>query len=849
MRIAQGTIVGSYEVLDLIGAGGMGEVYRAHDARLGRDVALKLLPVAFTNNPDRLQRFEQEARATAALSHPNITAIYDIGTYYGQPFVVSELLEGETLRAALASGALPIRTAVAHAQQIARGLSAAHRKGIVHRDLKPENLFVTRQGLVKILDFGLAKLTTPLSSLEIDNETTAPGLILGTVGYMSPEQARGEQIDHRSDLFALGIVLYEMLSGRKPFQGTSAADTLSAILKEHPPELSQIVRDLPPGIERIVTRCLEKDRDDRFQSASDLGFALDALSGVSTPPVAVKIPSKRRPWKYLGAALLGAIAVAAATIAAAPWFTSDDAPQFRQLTFRRGTVQAARFAPDARTIVYAAAWEGNPEELFSTRPEAPEARSLQLTSAGLYALSSKGDMAVALEPRGFGLIEGTLARAALAGGVPRQIATNVLAADWSPDGAELAAVQSAKGHSVLQYPIGKTLYDPAPGNITHIRFSPSGDAIAFISHPVPGDTAGSVMQTDLQGRSRVLSSGWNSVLGLGWSPDGREVWFTGTRAGAAQALYAVTRTGEERLLVRAPATLTLHDVASDGRVLMTRDAWGAGVIALPPGETGERDLSWLDGSTAWDLSADGTTMILEESWEAGGAGRAIYLRTTDGAPAIRLGEGVPLALSPDKQLVIATSVAGDRMTLLPTGVGQQKALPRGNITNYFPSARWLPNGREILFSGTEAGKRSRIWRQSIDGGDPRPITPEGVFGRIAILPDGKRFVTRGLDRKLALFSMDGAESQPLTTAQPPDLPIVASPDGAVLYVHAGADVPAQIVSINLRTGERKIVRSLRPPDPSGVTSILRVVMTPDARSYAYTYVRVISALYLVEGVH
>ncbi len=849
MRVAQGTIVGSYEVLDLIGTGGMGEVYRAHDARLGRDVALKLLPAAFTTNPDRLQRFEQEARATAALSHPNITAIYDVGTYFGQPFVVSELLEGETLRAALVSGALPIRTAVAHAQQIARGLSVAHRKGIVHRDLKPENLFVTRQGLVKILDFGLAKLTTPLSPLEIDNETTAPGLILGTVGYMSPEQARGEQIDHRSDIFALGIVLYEMLSGRKPFHGTSAADTLSAILKEQPPELSQIVRDLPPGIERIVTRCLEKARDDRFQSAADLGFALDALSGVSTPPAVVRISSPRRPWKYLGAAMLGAIAVAVGTIAAAPWFTADEAPQFRQLTFRHGTVQAARFAPDARTIVYAAAWEGNPSELFSTRPEAPEARSLQLTSAGLYALSSKGDMAVALEPHGFGLIEGTLARAALAGGVPRQLARNVLAADWSPDGSELAIVQSMKGHSALQYPIGKTLYDLPTGSITHIRFSPSGDAIAFISHPVSGDTAGSVMLTDLHGKSTVLSSGWNSVLGLGWSPDGREVWFTGTRAGAAQALYAVTRAGAERPLVRAPATLTLHDVASDGRVLLSRDAWGAGVIALPPGSSAERDLSWLDGSTAWDLSADGTTMIIEESWEAGGAARGIYLRTTDGAPAIRLGEGVPLALSPDKQWVVATSVAGDRMTLLPTGVGQQKVLPRGTVANYFPSARWLPNGRDILFSGTETGKRSRIYLQSIDGGDPRPITPEGVFGRIAILPDGKRFVTRGLDRRLALFSLDGAKSQPLAGAEPPDLPIVASVDGTVLYVHAGADVPAEIASINLRSGERTIVRSLRPPDPSGVTSILRVVMTPDARSYAYTYVRAISALYLVEGVH
>jgi eukaryotic-like serine/threonine-protein kinase len=848
MRIAPGTVIGAYEVRELIGAGGMGEVYRAHDARLGRDVALKLIPASFVTNPDRLQRFEQEARATAALSHPNVTAIYDIGSYFGQPFVVSELLEGATLRDVLTSGPLAIRTAVSYAQQIAQGLSAAHRKGIVHRDLKPENLFVTRQGLVKILDFGLAKLTMPAGLAEVDDEITVPGVILGTIGYMSPEQARGEKVDHRSDIFTLGMVLYEMLAGRRAFEGASPADTISAILKEHPPELGQIVRDLPPAVDRIVTRCLEKEPDDRFQSAADLGFALDAVSGFSAPMAAIAPPARRR-WKYVGAAVLGAAVVAAATALAAPWFRSNESPRFRQLTFRRGTVQAARFAPDTRTIVYAAAWEGNPAELFSTRPEAPEARSLQLTSTGLFALSSKGDMAVALDPHGFGLVEGTLGRAALAGGVARELAKGVVAADWSPDGSELAAVQSVKGHSILEYPLGKTLYDAAPGNITHIRFSPSGDAIAFLLHPVSGDTAGAVMLIDLKGQVRELSKGWNSVLGLDWSPDGREVWFTGTRTGAAQALYAVTRGGVERLLLAAPATLTLHDVSSTGQVLLTRDAWGAGVMALPPGATAERDLSWLDGSTAWDLSADGTSMLIEESWEAGGTARAIYLRPTSGGPAVRLGDGIPLALSSDKQWVIASNVAGDRLTLLPTGVGAQKTLPRGAITNYFPSARWLPNGREILFSATESGKRSRIYLQSTDGGDPRPVTPEGAYGRIAILPDGKRFVTRGIDRKLAIFSLDGRPSHPLAGSEGPDLPIIASPDGTILYVHAASDVPAQIAAIDLRTGARTIVRSLVPPDPSGITSILRIVLTPDARSYAYTYVRAISALYQVEGIH
>ena len=467
---------------------------------------------------------------------------------------------------------------------------------------------------------------------------------------------------------------------------------------------------------------------------------------------------------------------------------------------------------------------------------------------GLFALSSKGDMAVALEPSGFGQVSGTLARAALAGGPPRQISEGVYAADWSPDGTALAIVQSRAGRQTLEFPIGTTLYDPGPGAMSHIRFSPSGDAIAVIRHPVAGDTAGSVVLVDLQGRARELSTGWNSVLGLAWSPSGDEVWFTGTRTGAAQALHAVTRSGVERLLFAAPATLTLHDVSKDGRVLISRDAWGAGVMALTPASPRERDLSWLDGSTAWDLSADGTTAILEEAWEAGGAARSIYLRTTDGAPAVRLGEGVPLALSPDKQWVLSTPVAANQLVLLPTGVGQSKALPRGAIASFFPGARWLPDSRRFLVSGTEEGRRSRVYLQSIDSGDPQPVTPEGSYGRIAVLSDGQSFVTRNEKRQLAVFSLNGAESRALAGAEPRDLPIVASADGEWLYVHGGSsDLSAEVARVNLRSGKREPVRTLAPPDPAGVVDILRIVMTPDARAYAYTFVRALSSLYMVEG--
>jgi hypothetical protein len=338
------------------------------------------------------------------------------------------------------------------------------------------------------------------------------------------------------------------------------------------------------------------------------------------------------------------------------------------------------------------------------------------------------------------------------------------------------------------------------------------------------------------------------VLGLAWSPDGREVWFTGAKSGASQALYAVNRSGAERLLFRAPATLTLHDVARDGRVLITRDAWGAGVTARTKGASAERDFSWLDGTMAWDLSADGTTAILEESWEGGGAARSVYLRTTDGQPAVRLSEGVPLALSPDKQWVVSTPVAADQLTLLPTGVGQPKVLPCGAVKTYGPTARWLPEGGRILFSGTEAGKSSRIYLQSIESGDPRPITDEGVFGRLAVLPGGETFVTRGLDRRLVTAPVIGGAPRPIAGAEPPDTPVVVSADGTWLYVQADTQVPAPIARINLRDGRRETVRTLRPIDPSGVTSVLRIVMTPDAETYAYAYIRAISELYLVTGI-
>src|SRR2546425_2829945 len=285
MSLSAGTKLGPYEILSPLGAGGMGEVYRARDTRLGRDVAVKVLPSFFSADTDRLRRFEQEACAAGALNHPNILVVHDIGMHDGSPYVVSELLEGETLRRRMGGTALPQRKAIDYGLQVAHGLAAAHEKGIVHRDLKPENIFITNDGRVKILDFGLAKLTgagdTDQSQTDIPTRRvdTDPGIIMGTVGYMSPEQLRGRRADHRSDIFSFGAILYEMLSGRRAFHGESTADTMSAILRQDPPELSGTNQNVNPALERVVQHCLEKNPEERFHSASDLAFAIQALSG------------------------------------------------------------------------------------------------------------------------------------------------------------------------------------------------------------------------------------------------------------------------------------------------------------------------------------------------------------------------------------------------------------------------------------------------------------------------------------------------------------------------------------------------------------------------------------------
>ena len=852
MRLTSGSRIGPYEIVAPLGAGGMGEVYRAHDARLGREVAIKVLPASFAVDADHLRRFEQEARAIGALNHPNILAVYDAGSHEGAPYVVSELLEGETLRARIATS-LPQRKALDYAGQIARGLAAAHDRGIVHRDLKPENLFVTRDGRVKILDFGLAKLTHTGSAFDADTAPvanapalTSAGAVLGTVGYMSPEQVRGQPVDHRSDIFSFGIVLYEMLTGRRAFRGDSAVETMNAILKEDPAPTGDHGRPLlPPGLERIVLHCLEKNPEERFESARDVAFAIESLSGLSGQvAVGGRSPTRRGWLRLLAIAGLAAAAIASLFVA---WRSADSvaAPTFEPLTFRRGTVAYARFAPDGRTIVYAASFEGGDREIYTTQPGSPESRPLGV-KANLQAVSRNSELAILLERPGR---EPVLARLPIGGGAPREVLENVRSADWSPDGDSLAAVRTGGERDSIEFPIGHVLYQ-GHGWLSDVSVSPKGDRVAFLEHPVTMDSRGDVVVIDLAGKKTTLSSGWESVIGAHWTPDGNEVWFSasggGARSGGPEVtVFAATLSGRVRRVTNAPGSLHLEDIAPDGRVLLAHGSHQPSVMALAPGASDERELTWMDFSWVADISADGRTILFVEQGVAGGPGYATYLRGTDRSPAVRLGKGLALSLSPDGQWALTVDMAENKFVMLPARAGNLRVLSP-HPTKGFSWAGWFPDGKRILFAGLEEGKGQRMYVQDLSGGPPRPITAEGVTERANTLtPDGRWLAARVMGR-LVQVPVDGGEARPVNGAEADDEPLRWRADGRVLFVRQGR-LPARIFALDVTSGQRTLVHELTPRDTVGVEAVWDTRLTPDGKSYAYVYIRSLSRLYQVTG--
>ncbi len=872
MTLAAGTKLGPYDIESLLGAGGMGEVYRARDARLNRTVAIKVLPTSYSADGDRLQRFALEARAAAALNHPNILSIFDIGEEQGAPYIVSELLEGTTLRELVRDGPMPVRKAIDCALQTARGLAAAHEKGIVHRDLKPENIFITEDGRVKILDFGLAKLTRPESPVGGGDTLTAqvntePGQVLGTAGYMSPEQVRGKPTDQRADIFAFGSILYEMLSGKRAFHGESAAETMSAILKEEPPEFAETGRSIPLPLERIVRHCLEKNPGQRFQSAGDVAFNLEALSvsSVATRTSAQAVvgaggdesqnprpvaENATRTGHLLGLAI--GLALALATLGLGWWVgrgsVKTSLAEYQQITFQTGPIWSARFAPDG-SVVYGASWDGSENQLYIEQSNETGARELGIKDAELLSISKSGELAILQNTVRFGgyARAGTLARVPLSGGTPREVLDNVQDADWAADGEHMAVVRylPENRHWRLEYPVGKVLLDGINW-ISTPKISPDGKRVAFADHEnIGGDDEGSVAVIDAEGHERKLSSGWHAQEGIVWSGKGDEVWFTASRTGSAESLHGVTLEGKERTIANVPGGMWLQDIRN-GEVLTITHQIRLGIRGMAAGGKEERELGWLGWAQLRDVSRNGKKVLFEEEGDGGGPNYTVFLRDMNGAPPVRIGSGVGQAISPDGKWVITKPAEEGALMLVPTGAGEARPLTSDKIS--YESARYLPDGRHVVAMGIEPGHGVRDYLIDASSGEAKQVTPEGVAGT-EVSPDGRSVAVQDKDGKWGVWPLDGSGLRLVPGLDAKWVVRGWSPDGASLLVDASHknEKEAKVYKVDVTTGKMEFWKAFGAELPAGETGAKAPLFSSDGSAYAYMHYQDLSVGYVVRG--
>jgi len=830
----------------------MGEVYRARDTRLGRDVAIKVLPEALAKDADRLRRFEQEARTIAALNHPNILGIHDIGTHDGAPFLVSELLEGKTLRETLDAGALPVRRAIEYALGIAHGLAAAHDKGIVHRDLKPDNVFITRDGRVKVLDFGLAKLLRPEESQQTEvtltSPATMPGTVMGTVGYMSPEQVKGDPSDARSDIFSFGAVLYEMLTGKRAFRRDTSAETMTAILREEPAELNETGWQGPPALQRILVRCLEKNVERRFQSASDLAFAIESLSGTSVTR-SIEQPKARRVWLPWAAAVLGLLVLGAGAWLAGRWSVAKTHLKFTRLTYQQGYVSNARFAKDGQTIIYSAQWNNDPMQVYTVRTEFPQSTKVDLPSAMLLSLSSGGDMELALDPvNGSHFMSGTMAQAQMAGGTPRALEKDVISADYAPDGKTLAVVRQTNRKIQLEYPAGKIVYTTA-GYLDYVRVSHSGDQVAFLEHPVIGDNRGWVSVVDQAGKHQQLTKEFEGVEGLAWSRSGTELWFTASVEAADMQLYGVSLSGKQREILTTPQGSRLMDIAANGRVLLCGDHQESEITGIDPSTGKERSgLGWFNGSVLPDILPDGKAIVF---LEFGGPAGPLYLvvyRKLDGSAPVALGLGATPKFSPDGTTTAAPLLTRPpQVALNPIGTGESRRLPLGNLATLSRVA-WFPDGKHLLLTGATEGQPLRTYEIDLEGGSPQPLGPPDFTG-IAVAKDGKRIAGGNAAGETVVFDSGTQRMQVVAGIAPQEIPQKWTKDGQALIVSSGTPWQASVYRVETTTGKRTLLQTVELSDRAGSRSNLAsgLAYAEDSKTYVYNPLRELGTLYVVEG--
>lgn len=853
-----GIRLGPYEVAELLGRGARGEVWRAHDTRLGRSVAIKLL-LGPRSSPEALRELAREARTASSLSHPNIVTVHDVALDSHPPFLVLELVPGRTLAELLSAGPLPAPRALDLAAQVAAGLAAAHEAGLVHRDVKPANVLVTREGHAKVLDFGLALLSAPAVSSPDDAtipgpSATVPGVAVGTPAYMSPEQAEGRDVDFRTDQFALGAVLHELLTGRRTFARGSLLDTLAAVVRDEPEPVPRLPEPLDGPVRWILARCLAKEREGRYAATRDLArdlrdlATLAASRGASPAAAPGSAPAYTR--RAVAAAAVAGLALVLAGTGAGLLSRRETLPSFRQLTFRRGTVWNARFTPGGEDVVYGASWDGGAAHLYSTRVVGGPSNPIGDHAASLLAVSPSGELLVSLDARPWLVYSsvGTAARMPLVAGAPRAVLEGVASGDVLGSSTDLLAVTRREGLTRLEVAGRRVLFE-TPGWISHVRASADGLSVAFLHHPVIPDDGGDVVLVPASGgEPRVLSGGWVSVVGLAFGPSGSEVWFTATGDSGGRTLRAVSPGGRLREVYRMPGNITLHDVSRSGAVLLSHDTVRIGaMVALDGAE--ERDASWLDATLLTDLSPDGRTLLFTEFGEGGGARYSASLRPADGGAAVTLGSGFATALAADGKRVLALGPSATvGLGLVPTGTGPTTPVAMEPVVA--PSwAEFLAADDRYLVAGAAAGEGVRLWL--VGGkGTGRALSPPGIDARFSAgvpAPDGRTVAVGTDDGDLLLCPVDGGAPRRVATSPSGLVPIAWVDDGRQLLAFTRDGPAAGVVRVDPETGGSVPVRRLGPTDPAGVIGVPTVRVTPDGRRWAWSYARLLSELYVAEG--